>query len=137
MKTVLTNGCFVEVTDWHKKMLQEASQYGKVIVLMNSTKSIEKLKNYRNVPSDEYRKNQLLSLPYVADVYIFDETSPIKIMKQMKADFYFKGGDYDINSINQLERKILEKNGTKIMFAKEYKKDYGYYVKNGYAKKCD
>jgi bifunctional ADP-heptose synthase (sugar kinase/adenylyltransferase) len=137
MTSCITNGCYVEILPWHKKYLKEASKYGELIVLMNSAKSIRKLKNYKNIPSDVDRVNDLLRLPYVSQVIVFDEQSPVKLLKQLKPDYYVKGGDYTIDTINQLERKVLESMGTKIVFTGKYKKDMGYYTKNGYAKHVD
>lgn len=122
---VVTNGCFTELNSWHKKYLKEASKYGDLIVLMNSNKYIKKYKNYKIIKSDEERKQKLLNLPFVKEVYIFDE-SPIELFKQIKPDIYIKGGDYNINNIDKNEKKVLEELNAKIIFTKKYEKEILY-----------
>lgn len=128
---ILTNGCFVEVTDWHKKYLGEASKYGHVVVLMNSNKSVQELKGYNNLPDENIRRENLLKLPYVTDVIIFDG-NPDSLFEKIKPDYYCKGGDYTIDTIVQHERRTLEELKIPILFMKNYDRPQGYYWDKGY-----
>jgi len=128
---VLTNGCFVELTEWHKKYLQDAAKLGDVVVLINSNKSVEEIKGYNKLPSEEERISALKALPYIKEVVVF-EGNPIPYFYKFKPDVYVKGGDYGILTINQNERRTLEELGTKIVFTKKYDKPEAYYYDKGY-----
>ena len=41
----------------------------------------------------------MLNLKYVDDVYVFEETTPLKIIKFICPDVLVKGADYDVHEI--------------------------------------
>lgn len=91
-KIVFTNGCFRILTIAHIRCFQEARKYGDILVVgLNSDSSIKKLKGDPIVP--EKQRAELL-FPYVDYVYIFNEISPLKILKHLRPEIYVKGGDY-------------------------------------------
>ena len=45
------------------------------------------------------RKNALLNTGYVNEVYIFDDDTPLELIKLIKPDILVKGGDYTPNEI--------------------------------------
>ena len=56
----------------------------------------------------------LSALECVGLVTIFDDESPLEVIRQLKPDVYAKGGDYTIDTIVQPERRAVESYGGKI-----------------------
>ena len=98
---VFTNGCFDLLHRGHINLLTVASKYGdKLIVGINSDESVKKLKGEnRPIEDQKTRKKNLLNLNYVDDVYVFEETTPLKIIKFICPDILVKGADYDVHEI--------------------------------------
>ena len=98
---VFTNGCFDLLHKGHIDLLTRASELGdKLIVGINSDKSVKKIKgDNRPIEDQKTRKKNLLNLNYVDDVYVFEETTPLKIIKFICPDVLVKGADYDVHEI--------------------------------------
>jgi len=101
MKIVFTNGCFDILHPGHLDLLNEAKKLGdKLIVGINSDNSIKKIKGFDRPFIDEVaRKELLLGLKPVDEVYIFDELTPENLIKQIKPDVLVKGGDWKVTEI--------------------------------------
>lgn len=95
-KIVFTNGCFDILHLGHIKYLEKAKSYGdKLIVGLNSDKSIKRIKgDSRPINSQEDRAYILASLEVVDFVVIFEEDTPLNLIKKIKPDLLVKGGDY-------------------------------------------
>jgi D-beta-D-heptose 7-phosphate kinase/D-beta-D-heptose 1-phosphate adenosyltransferase len=95
-KIVFTNGCFDILHVGHIRLLDFAKSLGtKLIVGLNSDKSIKKLKGFsRPINCEQDRKEILLSNKNVDNVIIFDEDTPLELIKNIKPDIIVKGGDY-------------------------------------------
>jgi D-beta-D-heptose 7-phosphate kinase/D-beta-D-heptose 1-phosphate adenosyltransferase len=95
-KVIFTNGCFDLIHRGHLELLKYCQKIGTtVIVGMNSDKSARKLKGKnRPINNEQDRKFFLESLKYVDRVFIFDEETPINLIKTIKPDVIVKGGDY-------------------------------------------
>ena len=111
---VFTNGCFDLLHKGHIELLTRASEFGdKLIVGINSDESVKIIKGeHRPMEDQKTRKKNLLNLKYVDDVYIFEETTPLKIIKFICPDVLVKGADYTINEI--VGSKFVSGNGGKI-----------------------
>ena len=98
---VFTNGCFDLLHKGHIELLTRASEFGdKLIVGINSDESVKKIKGEnRPIEDQKTRKKNLLNLKYVDDVYVFEETTPLKIIKFICPDVLVKGADYTIHEI--------------------------------------
>ena len=103
MKIIFTNGCFDILHAGHVKLLEYCHSLayktvggpGKVVVGLNSDKSVKGLKGpTRPVNTELDRKYLLESLKFVDDVYIFSEPDPYNLLLQLKPDILVKGGDY-------------------------------------------
>ena len=101
MKTVFTNGCFDIIHHGHLKLLEHCKMLGStVIVGLNSDASIKKLKGInRPINNERDRKFLLEALVYVDEVHIFDEETPIELIKRVKPDIIVKGGDYTVKEV--------------------------------------
>jgi len=111
---VFTNGCFDLLHKGHTDLLTKASKYGdKLIVGINSDKSVKKIKGKkRPIENQIIRKKNLLDLKYIDDVYIFEESTPLKMIKSICPDVLVKGADYDIHEI--VGAKFVLANGGKV-----------------------
>lgn len=100
-KTVFTNGCFDLLHIGHTRYLNEARALGdRLVVGLNSDSSVQKLKGpSRPYVSEEQRKEVLLSLAAVDEVFIFEEETPLQLIKNIRPDILVKGGDYKIEDI--------------------------------------
>jgi len=99
---IFTNGCFDEIHIGHIRLLRYCHDIGSkypavagVIVGLNSDASVKRLKG-KNRPMypARYRKEVLESIRYVNGVFIFEEDTPIKLIRDIKPDIIVKGGDY-------------------------------------------
>lgn len=100
-KTVFTNGCFDIVHIGHLKYLKEARSLGdKLVVGLNTDKSVAKLKGpSRPINNESHRKEFLEAFECVDEVYLFDEETPLNLIKKIKPNVLVKGGDYKVSEI--------------------------------------
>ena len=100
-KIVFTNGCFDILHVGHIRLLNDAKKLGDILVVgINSDFSIKKLKGKDrpiNIESD--RKIILESLKAVDFVFIFEEDTPLNLIKKIKPNILVKGGDYSESNI--------------------------------------
>jgi len=115
-KVVWTNGCFDILHLGHAKYLKKAKEFGDVLIVgLNSDDSIKKIKGPNRPINNENDRAVLLSMLKPVDyVLIFSEQDCCTQLKELRPDFYVKGGDYTIETINQKERKIIESYGGKV-----------------------
>ena len=101
MKLVMTNGCFDIIHAGHIHLLKNAKRFGDfLIVAINSDKSVKSLKgNKRPINKLSDRIELLKSLSFVDLIIVFNELTPIKIIKMLSPDVLVKGGDYKIKDI--------------------------------------
>ena len=101
LKVVFTNGCFDFLHQGHVHVLKEAKKLGdKLIVGLNSDKSVSKLKGpNRPLQHELIRKEALISTGLVDEVIIFDDLTPIELIKKILPDVLVKGGDYSPSEI--------------------------------------
>lgn len=99
--TVWTNGVFDILHEGHFKLLKFAKSKGKKLVVgINSDASTKRLKGEtRPINNQLQRKMNLELLPWVDEVVIFDEDTPIDVIKQFNPDLIIKGGDYTIETV--------------------------------------
>ena len=57
----------------------------------------------------------LAALESVSLVTLFDEATPVELLKLVRADIYVKGGDYTLDTIDQAERRVVESYGGRIV----------------------
>ena len=100
-KIVFTNGCFDILHQGHIYSLSQAASFGDVlIVAANSDASVKKLKGETRPVNNEHSRSLILaSLVIVDAVIIFNEGTPIELIKRMKPNILVKGGDYTIDQI--------------------------------------
>jgi rfaE bifunctional protein nucleotidyltransferase chain/domain len=100
-KIVFTNGCFDLLHVGHIRYLEEAKKLGNLLFVgINSDQSVKKLKGpSRPIQSEQDRAEILSSLRCVDFVSIFDEETPLNLIKIVKPNLLVKGGDWKIEQI--------------------------------------
>jgi D-beta-D-heptose 7-phosphate kinase/D-beta-D-heptose 1-phosphate adenosyltransferase len=91
-----TNGCFDLLHTGHISYLKSAKQKCDILILgLNSDESIRKLKGKnRPIVEQKDRVEILSSFPFIDRIVVFDEVTPIKLIKRIKPNIIFKGKDY-------------------------------------------
>ena len=100
-KIGVTNGCFDLLHKGHIYSLKQAKKYcNKLIVLLNSNKSVRKLKG-KNRPYNSIttRIENLKKTSLVDKIYVFKEKTPLKLIKKIRPDIIVKGSDYDYKNV--------------------------------------
>jgi len=120
-KITWTNGCFDFMHAGHVDYLARAKNYGDVLIVgMNSDLSVKRYKgDWRPICHETHRAQVLQALTCVDYIVIFEDKSPIKIIEALQPDYYIKGGDYTLETINQDERKAVENYGGAIIILPE------------------
>ena len=100
-KLVFTNGCFDILHIGHVKYLQEAQACGDFLVVgVNSDSSVSQLKGPNRPIQNEVDRSEILAALKVVDgTVIFDEETPIELIRSIKPDVLVKGGDWAIDQI--------------------------------------
>ena len=100
---VFTNGCFDVLHRGHITYLNEAKRQGDVLVVaVNSDDSVRRLKGPdRPVNTAQDRAAVLSALSCVDYVTVFDEDTPINLLRRLRPELYVKGGDYTENMLKE------------------------------------
>ena len=113
---VTTNGCFDILHVGHVRYLQKTKTFADIlIVCLNSDVSVKKIKGPdRPVNCENDRAEILCALSCVDYVVLFDESSPEKLLCEIKPDVHTKGADYTVETLP--EAKAIMENGGRIEF---------------------
>jgi len=101
-KTIaFTNGCFDILHEGHIFSLTEAAKEADFLIIgVNSDASVKKLKGpLRPINHEKSRSLLLSNLAIVDAVIIFNEETPLELIKALLPDVIVKGGDYTVNQI--------------------------------------
>jgi rfaE bifunctional protein nucleotidyltransferase chain/domain len=101
---VFTNGVFDILHRGHVTYLAQARALGASLVLgLNSDASARLLGKGPDRPlnSELDRACVLAALESVSLVTLFDQATPCQLMEQMRPQIYVKGGDYDIERLEE------------------------------------
>lgn len=114
-KIVFTNGCFDLLHRGHVQLLAQSAQFGNKLILgLNSDASVKGLKGAgRPINDEKSRALVLASLLYVDAVVVFEEDTPLDLIKFIHPDVLVKGGDYDLNTI--VGAKEVQEYGGEVM----------------------
>jgi len=93
---VFTNGCFDLLHAGHIKVLEEARALGDVLVVgLNTDASVRRLKGEGRPVLGEAERAQILGALGVVDlVVLFDEDTPVELIRALRPDVLVKGADY-------------------------------------------
>lgn len=98
---VFTNGCFDLLHYGHVQYLQEAKAKGDIlIVAINSDSSVRKIKGAdRPIVKEKDRLSLAAALESVDYVLLFNEKTPLRLIKELKPDILAKGADWKKDKI--------------------------------------
>jgi len=95
-KIIFTNGCFDLLHVGHVIYLEKARALGDILIVgLNTDNSVKRLKgSERPLIAEADRARVLASLSSVDAVSLFDEDTPLDLIKAIKPDVLVKGADY-------------------------------------------
>ena len=95
-RIVFTNGCFDLLHVGHVTYLERARRHGqRLVVGLNSDRSVRALKGPRRpLIGEQDRARVLAALAAVDGVVLFDEATPIELIRALRPDVLAKGADY-------------------------------------------
>ena len=101
---VFTNGVFDILHRGHASYLAQARALGASLVVgVNSDASVKMLGkgDDRPINSEADRQALLAALESVDMAILFTEQTPVKLIEQIRPDIYVKGGDYEIDTLEE------------------------------------
>lgn len=116
-KVVVTNGCFDLLHVGHVTYLETARSHGDVLLVgLNGDSSVRQLKGAgRPLNTEQDRALLIAALQSVDAVCVFAETTATTFLEAAQPDVYVKGGDYTLETLNQDERRLVERCGGKVI----------------------
>lgn len=95
-RIVFTNGCFDLLHIGHITLLQDAHRMGdRLVIGVNSDASVSRLKGpSRPIVRENERARILAALASTDAIVIFNEDTPVELIRQLQPDVLVKGGDY-------------------------------------------
>jgi rfaE bifunctional protein nucleotidyltransferase chain/domain len=112
-----TNGCFDLLHAGHVALLERARAEGDLLVVgLNSDASVRRLKGEGRplFPQDE-RRETLLALEAVDRVVVYDEPTPLELIRALRPDVLVKGADWALSDI--VGREDVESAGGRVVRA--------------------
>jgi rfaE bifunctional protein nucleotidyltransferase chain/domain len=109
-KVCFTNGCFDILHLGHIHYLAASAEFGnRLIVAVNSDDSVKKLNKADNRPinTEEARMLLIAALGFVDLVLVFNEQTPLDLIKYLQPDILIKGSDYDEAENDSLNSKYI------------------------------
>ena len=93
---VFTNGCFDLLHPGHIRLLQDAKQFGDILIAgLNSDDSVRRLKgDGRPIFAEDDRVSMLAALACVDYVVVFEDDTPIPLLERLHPDILVKGDEY-------------------------------------------
>jgi D-beta-D-heptose 7-phosphate kinase/D-beta-D-heptose 1-phosphate adenosyltransferase len=96
-----TNGCFDLIHPGHVRMLTKArARCDRLVLGLNTDRSVQRLKGpTRPVQTETARATVMASIGAVDLVVLFDEETPMELIRELRPDIIFKGADYRIDQV--------------------------------------
>lgn len=110
LKVVFTNGVFDILHVGHVDYLEKAAEKGdRLVIGLNSDASVRTLGKGpdRPINSQDARARVLGALRCVDAVIIFDDSTPLSLITDVKPDVLAKGGDYDPNTRDRNDKRYI------------------------------
>lgn len=100
-KIVFTNGCFDLLHVGHIKLFEFAKTNGRILIVgLNSDASVRRLKGPKRPVLNQYERAYILSaIEQIDYIVVFDELTPLKLIKTVRPDILVKGSDYTKDAV--------------------------------------
>ena len=98
-QSVFTNGCFDLIHLGHIDYLMNARQLGNVLIVgVNTDDSVRRLEKgvSRPIKDENQRLMILAAFQFVDFVMLFDDDTPLRLIKELEPLILVKGGDYSV-----------------------------------------
>ena len=120
-RIVFTNGCFDLFHAGHLATLRRAADLGDVLVVgVNSDKSVAVIKGEgRPIVPQNGRVEMLSAMSFVDYVVVFDESTPLDLIKKVRPDVLVKGEDWKDKKV--VGEEVVIARGGKVEFVKHVK----------------
>ncbi len=116
LKVGLTNGVFDLLHEGHLGLISQARKVcDRLIVAVNGDQSVERLKGKVPAQHEATRSNIMASLSAVALVVVFQEETPIPLLRAVQPDILIKGGNYSPGEV--VGADVVEAYGGRIFLA--------------------
>lgn len=114
-RVVFTNGVFDLLHPGHVRYLHDARALGHALIVgINSDRSVRANKGpSRPIVTDRERAEVLLALACVDAVVVFDEETPLEIIRRVQPDVLVKGSDWGHDNI--VGRDVVEARGGRVV----------------------
>jgi len=112
---VFTNGVFDILHPGHTRYLKDARGLGDTLIVgINSDRSVRAIKGpARPINPAEERAEVLLALASVDVVAVFDDDSPLELVRTVQPDILVKGADWGPDRI--VGREVVEARGGRVV----------------------
>jgi D-beta-D-heptose 7-phosphate kinase/D-beta-D-heptose 1-phosphate adenosyltransferase len=106
-----TNGCFDILHPGHIKLLAEAhAACDRLVIGLNSDASVRRLKGESRPMQDVHARAEVLAAIEAVDlVVIFDQDTPLELIRRVRPQVLVKGGDYRRDEV--VGRDLVESDG--------------------------
>jgi D-beta-D-heptose 7-phosphate kinase/D-beta-D-heptose 1-phosphate adenosyltransferase len=120
-KITFTNGCFDLFHKGHLHLLNEAKNFGDILIVgVNDDDSVKRIKGEERpyIPAVD-RARMIAELECVNFVVVFPEDTPLELIKMIKPDILTKGSDYKHENV--IGSEFVESYGGKVKFIEQLK----------------
>ena len=117
LKIGFTNGCFDILHPGHISLIREARHHcDRLILGLNSDASVKRLKGPERPVNDEAARALILAaLENVDGLVVFEEDTPVEVIKKLRPDVLIKGADYTIEDLP--EAAVIQSWGGEVVLA--------------------
>ena len=114
-KIVFSNGCFDLIHLGHIEVIARSADLGDILIIgVNTDNSIKRLKGKnRPIVEEISRAKQLAALEFVDAVVLFDQDTPIDLIKMINPNIITKGGDYNTDQV--IGNDVVTQNDGKVV----------------------
>jgi D-beta-D-heptose 7-phosphate kinase/D-beta-D-heptose 1-phosphate adenosyltransferase len=98
---VFTNGCFDLLHVGHIALLEDCRRFGSKLVLgLNADSSVSRLKGpTRPIVGERERARVMAALAAVDAVVLFEQDTPLELIRALRPNVLVKGGDYTVETV--------------------------------------
>ncbi len=109
-KVIFTNGCFDILHKGHVTYLAQTAEHGnRLIIGLNTDASVKRQGkgDDRPVNDENARATVLAALSFVDLIVLFDDDTPLDLIRELKPNVLAKGADYDPEEMDSNSKKYI------------------------------